>query len=163
MKDIRSWLVRMTEGVFCLGMFMMAVPVVLGMQCYTVISESMEPEIPKGAVIYVRKISFSRIRPKDVITYRIGQKEGTVTHRVVRIDEKRKVLFTKGDRNKIQDACPVKEEQIQGIVKGCIPVVGYGILFFKTKCGMVTLIILLVLAEGICLFMKRKEKQKHKC
>ena len=101
--------------------------------------------------------------PLDVITYRIGQKEGTVTHRVVRIDEKRKVLFTKGDRNEIQDACPVKEEQIQGIVKGCIPVVGYGILFFKTKCGMVTLIILLVLAEGICLFMKRKEKQKHKC
>ena len=43
MKGVRSWLVRMTEGVFCLGMFMMAVPVVLGMQCYTVISESMEP------------------------------------------------------------------------------------------------------------------------
>ena len=64
MKDIRSWLVRMTEGVFCLGMFMMVVPVVLGMQCYTVISESMEPEIPKGAVIYVRKISLFRDQAK---------------------------------------------------------------------------------------------------
>ena len=102
MKDIRSWLVRMTEGVFCLGMFMMVVPVVLGMQCYTVISESMEPEIPKGAVIYVRKIPFSRIRPKDVITYRIGQKEGTVTHRVVRIDEKRRCCLQKGTEMKFR-------------------------------------------------------------
>ena len=77
--------------------------------------------------------------------------------------EDKKVLFTKGDRNEIQDACPVKEGQIQGIVKGCIPVVGYGILFFKAKYRMVILIVLLGTAEGICLLMERKEEQKHKC
>nr|WP_294525158.1 signal peptidase I [uncultured Blautia sp.] len=163
MRSIRSRLVKLTEGMFCLGMLMMAVPVLVGMQCYTVISGSMEPKIPKGAVIYVKKIPFSKIRPKDVITYRIGEKGGTVTHRVVRIDKDKKVLFTKGDRNEIQDACPVKEGQIQGIVKGCIPVVGYGILFFKAKYRMVILIVLLGTAEGICLLMERKEEQKHKC
>ena len=44
---------------------------IFGYRFYIIMSGSMEPEIPKGAVIYVRKISFSRIRPKDVITYRI--------------------------------------------------------------------------------------------
>ena len=163
MKKIKSGLTRLAEGILVIGMLMMAVPVIWGMQCYTVLSESMEPKIPKGAVIYVKRVPFAQIKTGDVITYQMGPESVTVTHRVVNIDKDKRVLFTKGDRNQIQDACPVQEKKIQGIVIGCIPIVGYGILFVKDRYRIVILIILLGIAIRSCLLIKRRGEWKGKC
>ena len=42
---------------------------VFGIQVYSVISGSMEPEYPVGSLIYVKKVDPDEIKVRDVITY----------------------------------------------------------------------------------------------
>ena len=60
----------------------------LGFQVFTVLSGSMEPEYPVGSLIYVKEVDYTQLKPRDVITFMLG--ENTIaTHRIteVLIDE----------------------------------------------------------------------------
>ena len=55
-----------------------------GLQVYSVLSGSMEPDYPVGSLIYVRKVDYKALKPNDVITYRLDEKTLS-THRIVRV------------------------------------------------------------------------------
>ena len=102
-----------------------SVPKLFGYQIYNVLTQSMEPAMPVGSAIYVKRCDPQALRQGDIITFRLSQATGLVeTHRVVENDTQAQQLITKGDANALPDVDPVSYERVVGKVVMCIPVLG---------------------------------------
>ena len=112
------------------------VPKMLGYDEYAVLSGSMEPGIPVGAIVYDKNFT--------------GSEAGTlVTHRIISVDKEEQTVVTQGDANNIADAAPVAWQQIIGVYAFHIPYLGYISIYAKTPlgiavvCGVLIVLILL--------------------
>lgn len=104
-----------------------------GMQVYSVVSGSMEPNIHVGALIVVKDTDFEDLEVGDAVTYILSS--GTpCTHRIVAIDSENKYITTKGDANDIEDSS-VYYKNIVGKVVANIPVLGYIVYFVQNPPG----------------------------
>ena len=102
-----------------------SVPKLFGYQIYNVLTQSMEPAMPVGSAIYVKRCDPQALRQGDIITFRLSEATGLVeTHRVVENDTQARQLITKGDANALPDVDPVSYERVVGKVVICIPVLG---------------------------------------
>lgn len=102
-----------------------SVPKLFGYQIYNVLTQSMEPAMPVGSAIYVKRCDPQALEQGDIITFRLSEATGLVeTHRVVENDTQAKQLITKGDANALPDVDPVSYERVVGKVVMCIPVLG---------------------------------------
>lgn len=102
-----------------------SLPKLFGYQIYNVLTQSMEPAMPVGSAIYVKRCDPQALRQGEIITYRLSEATGLVqTHRVVENDTQAKQLITKGDANALPDVDPVSYERVVGKVVVCIPVLG---------------------------------------
>jgi signal peptidase I len=104
-------------------------------------SGSMEPTIPTGSVVFVRREGTYAVG--DVITFRGGSSIPT-THRIVgsetHADET--AFMTKGDANEDPDTNPVHVRDIMGKVLWSAPYVGFIIDFARKPLGFALLIVL---------------------
>ena len=102
-----------------------SVPKLFGYQIYNVLTQSMEPAMPVGSAIYVKRCDPQALEQGDIITFRLSEATGLVeTHRVMENDTQAKQLITKGDANALPDVDPVSYERVVGKVVICIPVLG---------------------------------------
>ncbi len=94
---------------------------------YTILTGSMKPDLPPGALVVVRPAE--RISLGDVITYQLKSGEDTVvTHRVVgqSVNAKGETTFlTQGDANDTPDFEPVRPVQLKGKVWYSVPYLGH--------------------------------------
>lgn len=122
---------------------------IMGYQCYTVISGSMEPEYSVGDLIYVKKVDVNTIEVGDDITFILNEDLVVATHRVVRVDAENQHFYTKGLANEIEDSDPVHFNNVIGVPKFAIPKLGYVSDFVQNPPGMYITIgigIILILA-----------------
>ncbi|MBY6682756.1 signal peptidase I [Rhodococcus sp. BP-316] len=103
------------------------VPKLAGAQPYTILTQSMEPSYPPGALVIVRPGESYGVG--EAITYQIrsGDPE-VVTHRIVSTGVGRdgeRVFVTQGDNNPRPDAGKVEPGQIRGAVWYHVPYLGY--------------------------------------
>ncbi len=108
----------------------------LGFQCYTVISGSMEPQYSVGDLIYVKKTDPNTIQVGDPITFLLNEDLVVATHRVVKIDGENQRFYTKGDANQIADSEPVHFNNVIGVPRFSIPKLGYVSDFVQNPPGM---------------------------
>lgn len=95
-----------------------------GISAYGVASGSMEPNVPKSALVYVdTKQDVSEIVPGEIIAFDIGE-DKVCTHRVVDKDESTHTFTTKGDANPANDAAPVPYDKVYGKALISIPFFG---------------------------------------
>jgi signal peptidase len=106
-----------------------------------VMSGSMEPTIPVGSIVVVRKISPEDVKVGDVIAFSTG--ESKTLHRVIdKVAEGGSFYFrTKGDANEDPDPWIVKPEDVSGALLLTIPYYGYLIYFARTPLGLVLFIL----------------------
>ena len=97
----------------------LTVPKVFGIKLYGIMTESMSPKYNVGGVVYVRSVEASSIEVDDVITYRTGRGDESVTHRVISIEGDR--FVTKGDANNTADPNKVLFGQLVGKVVFYVP------------------------------------------
>lgn len=95
------------------------VPQVMGFSVFRVLTGSMEPEIPEGSLLLVKRTDTDRIQIGDVISFFSPDPtlEGAVnTHRVVDIQTENgeKIFCTKGDANVLEDTYPVRADMVVG-------------------------------------------------
>ena len=138
----------------------------IGYQCYTVISGSMEPEYSVGDLIYVKKVDVNTITVGDPITFILNEDLVVATHRVVRIDKENQRFYTKGDANEVEDSEPVHFNNVIGVPKFSIPKLGYVSDFVQNPPGMyitltagAVLIVLIFLPDMIV--RKKKENESE--
>lgn len=102
---------------------------IIGLQAFTVLSGSMEPEYMTGSLIYVDDVDYTQLKPGDDITYLLDE-DTIVTHRIVEVvpddTEADTIRFrTKGIANEFEDGTLVHYKNIIGSPVFSIPYLGY--------------------------------------
>ena len=119
-----------------------------GLEPYTVISGSMEPEYHVGSLIYVKKTTPEELEVWMPITYTMGNGV-VVTHRIIDLVEDENTgeikYITKGDANDDADGTPVSFDRIIGRPVFHIPVLGYISHFVQNPPGVYIVIMVLAL------------------
>lgn len=113
----------------------LAGPYLFGCRTFSVLTGSMEPEMPVGSLLIVNiKASPEDIAPKDVITFSLGG-ETLATHRVMEKNDAEGHFITKGDANNADDG-PVEYNRLVGKVLLCIPKLGVLATTIQSKRGI---------------------------
>ncbi|HVK29438.1 MAG TPA: signal peptidase I [Nocardioides sp.] len=106
-----------------------AIPRIAGGTPYTVLTGSMEPDLPPGTLVVVRPVDPEDIALGDVITFQLESGKPTVaTHRVVAVGTRldgEQVFTTRGDANGTPDRNPVRAVQVQGRLWYSVPYLGH--------------------------------------
>lgn len=158
-KTIVKWL---GNGITILFIFLLAVtmlfiiasraageePSLFGYQFKTVLSGSMDPEMPVGSMILIQLADEKEtFRTGDVITFKTKD-DMLVTHRIIETEDNGQRFVTKGDNNNGPDIDPVLVENIVGKYVGwTIPYLGYVFHYLSSKQG----ILLVFLIPGVLL------------
>ena len=95
---------------------------VSGIRCYAVLTGSMEPVLPVGSLLVVVPMSFDELKVGQDITYKTAG--GTVTHRIVAIDQAARTVPTPALTNHVAEP-HVKAEINVGKVHLSLPWMGY--------------------------------------
>lgn len=105
---------------------LLVLPKLTGGASMTVLTGSMEPDLPVGSVVVVRPVDPRSLKPGDVATYEQVGGSNLVTHRIVGIDRTTTPMtFTfRGDRNPVPDPQPVPANNIRGKVWFDVPHLG---------------------------------------
>ena len=117
-----------------------ALPRILGMEAYQIISASMEPEIPVGSVIYVKPAPPEEIQAGEIIAFHEGN--SVIAHRVVENRADESAFVTKGDANDIEDVEAVPYSMVRGRVVRHIPKLGRFLLAVTDPDGRIALLAL---------------------
>ena len=134
-----------------------------GLSGYYVRTKSMEPTISQGSIVFVEKIDFDDITVGDVLTFQSADTTRRFTHRVVKIDSKNVLLYTRGDANNVDDPEPARYESVIGRVKYSVPVAGYVVMAVTSRTGVIVTASILVVwlsveIEVFRLYKRRKKK-----
>lgn len=129
------------------------VPLPFSINLFVVLTESMEPALSAGSLVYVRKAqAYSR---GDIVTFKNSDGQ-VVTHRV--IDDSLNSYLTKGDANIASDDEVITQNNIIGKSYFAVPFVGGAILFLKSLQGFLLLTFLpLVLLISYEILKLKKE------
>ncbi len=147
----------------------------VGVQVYSVISGSMEPEYPVGALIYVKEVDPAEVKVGDVITFVLSN-DMPATHRVIAIDAENQHFYTRGDANFNIDETtgekiytedpPVHFKNLIGKPIFKIPFLGYVAYYVQHPPGMYIALavgaIILALAFLPDIFAKTDKTEKKK-
>ena len=103
---------------------------IAGFRTFTIMSGSMEPEYPVGAMVYVKPVDYQSLEVGDVISFVANDEKTVVTHRIVDIeidetDATVRRFKTKGDANSSVDSGLVHYRNVLGTPIITIPLIGY--------------------------------------
>ena len=166
MKKKKSILKRISNVILIIVIFILAfvialtvftritgnTPSLFGYSIFRVSTGSMEPELMIGDVILTKEVDdVNSLQVGDVITYRgtIGEYTNMmITHKIVRapyVENGKTYVITKGVANDIEDQ-PVEVSQISSKLVCKIPFLDWLYSFFLTPWGLLTAIILIIVA-----------------
>ncbi len=139
-------------GVF----FLSGLAFLAGRQIYYETSDSMEPVIRKGSMLFVREKK--EYGTGDIVAFytEFGGQALCVTHRIVDKGEDGS-YGTKGDANARADELRLQKEQICGQVTEYIPYFGYIGFFIQKNSRTVFLLLCLSACAEIYLLLQGKE------
>ena len=135
---------RVLGTLILLAVILIAIPLagprLMGYDAYSVVSGSMEPEIPVGSLVYTEVIAPEEVTPGMVIAFDLNGE--VVIHRVVANSLVLGEFTTKGDANQSEDLEPVKYDALIGVMRYHFAKLGRWYLIFSTKLGKIYLGIL---------------------
>lgn len=145
MRHVCRWLALGICGILALLTVLLVLPGLFHIYPLAVQSESMEPVYPAGSMIYVKKVAENRIAEGMAVTFYLADEETLVTHRIVRIDEEERVLYTKGDANELEDSAATPFSRVVGSPILCVPYLGYLAGYLSSAVGKVGIILAVVM------------------
>lgn len=142
---------------------MVVVPRIGGAAGFTILTGSMQPNLPPGTFVAVRPTPFEGIDAGEVVTYQLrsGQR-AVVTHRVIgrTIDaDGRPALITQGDANNAPDPEVVIQPQVRGVLWYSAPFIGRLNIAAASERAIAKQVVavgLLVYAGGLVLLALRR-------
>lgn len=120
-------------------------PALTGRTTMTVLTGSMEPNLPPGDIVVYAPVDPAALKPGDVIAYQPDSNVTggvPITHRVVAIEGPERIIV-QGDAVPLPDA-PVRPEQVIGKMDYFIPYAGYlkVLIFQMGGLGILPLVVL---------------------
>jgi signal peptidase I len=131
-------------------------------RAFSVKSGSMSPAIKIGDVIFVRPAAFDSIQKDDIVTIEYNDSSGFFTHRVVKLDKEKSLIYTKGDANKKQDPYPASAEKLVGKMWFRIPMLGQLSLHItkNTLLIIIASVAAAALAGSVVISARKKSKKR---
>lgn len=120
-------------------------------------SQAMNPTIKQGDLAIIQGVDARILKPGEIIAIKLtGPEESKyqlpseIVRRIVKITRSNntELFMTKGDGNPANDPFSVTPSAVSGKVIGSVPLLGFPILFFSSKQGIIFLI-----ATAIILFI----------
>ena len=136
----------------------LVVPKVFGYSAYTVVSGSMEPNVPVGSVIYAKATDPETLQPGDIIVFNDGRNDVPITHRVVENQTANGQVITKGDANPANDLAPIPYINVIGKVALHVPVIGGFLVPLGTIPGKIGILAVLLGAFLLCEIARRMRR-----
>ncbi len=135
-----------------------------GAKGYSVATNSMNPELKKGDVVFVKECSFEELKVGDVVTVEFKTGGGTYTHRIAEIDYDKKEIKTAGDKTGNIDQESAEKSQIKGKVWFSIPLLGFLSLALTSRAygAAVALAAALVIVLGFVIGKSSKKERGDK-
>ena len=135
-----------------------------GYRFFYVKTESMEPDIHKWSLIYVRKYKekndfYNNVGYGMDITY-ISESGEPVTHRVIWIDEEKDILQTKGIYGDAAADAVISRNQVVGRVVKVFPVLGFFVMMIQSIYFWIILITGIIIYFVIKALLKEIKKGK---
>ena len=149
-RGLKTWFSRLGSvvvGVVAICAIVLVGLRIAGFKTFTVMSGSMEPEYPVGALIYVKPVDYQSLRVGDTISYVADDSKTIVTHRIaeIEVDESDVSVWrfkTKGDANSAADAKLVHYKNVLGIPIITLPFIGYFVRNIQQPPGIyITLVV----------------------
>jgi len=149
MKRAGKWAGNIILGlVLCFVLFAFLVPTAFSGSLAIVLSSSMEPAMPAGALAVMLPVDAGDVKVGDIIVFDPPwdpNPDVTVSHRVIGVLHDGQILFdTKGDATEDSDPYYVPAQSVHGKVVFSIPYLGYAtssvIGYVRTWLGFVTLV-----------------------
>ncbi|XP_058082772.1 uncharacterized protein LOC131230800 isoform X1 [Magnolia sinica] len=122
-----------------------------GLMCITgielpvtvVVSESMEPGVKRGDILFVH-MSKDPIRAGEIVIFNVDGREIPIVHRVIKVHERQDTgevdVLTKGDNNLVDDTFLyahgrlwLQRHHIRGRAVGFLPYVGWATIIMTEK------------------------------
>jgi signal peptidase I len=110
-------------GAATLALWAVAYPTARGWSPMAVTSGSMSPSIRVGDVLVAAPATDDRLVPGAVIVFENPAGDGFITHRVVERRESGE-MTTQGDANPSPDSTPVRPDQVRGVGRLVVPLIG---------------------------------------
>lgn len=133
---------------------------VTGFKGYSVVTDSMSPEINKGDAVFVKQISFDKLNVGDIVTVKFENRDSTFTHRIVEIDKDNREFYTQGDNSNEKDG-KSKAENIVGKVMFSVPLLGYLSIATSNKTvlavGLAAIVLIFILLRIIVFRLNKKQ------
>ena len=128
---------------------------VFGYSCFTVVSKSMQDEIPKGSFIIVRGVAPQDLNVGDTITY-MRDRDTSVTHKIIGVYENydrsgARGFQTMGVNNSGPDSDIVYEANVVGKVIFAVPAVGAVLSGLAANVYLIFIIFVLCVAVSFCM------------
>ena len=153
----RRWIQPLSDVLYYLGLgivilIMMthsaktgAPKMLLGYTCFTVLTSSMQSEIPRGSLILVKQADPKSIQAGDDITY-MRDESTSITHKVIQVIENfqgsgKRGFQTKGVNNPAPDDAIVYEGNVVGVVILHVPILGAALSFIRENLFMVFVVL----------------------
>ncbi|KON89969.1 hypothetical protein AF332_26195 [Sporosarcina globispora] len=138
-----------------------SLPSFFGFTPLTVLSNSMQPHLQSGDLVFIKKAEFEDIKVNDVITFKESDTK-FITHRVIDVKEQdgQAGLVTKGDNNNVEDSMIVTKDHFVGKQVAAIPKLGYVSDFASGPIGFL-LLITIPLTGYICLTVFERLSRKQ--
>lgn len=137
---------------------------IFGYAYFTVLTDSMQSEIPQGSLVITKEVPAMEIQIGDDITY-LKDDNTTVTHRVVEIFENYensgfRGFRTKGIENPMADTDIVYDNNVIGVVQTSFPEVGNAMAFIKDHIIIILIgfALVLVLLISLKIFFSPSQK-----
>lgn len=130
-------------------------PLLWGWTPVVITSGSMQPTLTRGSLVVIDSNKSATVG--DVVTFEDPNREGSITHRVIAIDEDG--LITKGDANAQPDPQPVGTEDIQGRVRVAVPLVGYPTVALQDGDVLPVVLVVAMLLAIVVLLAPRQNKK----
>ncbi|MGM0830665.1 MAG: signal peptidase I [Bacillota bacterium] len=115
------------------------IPSFFGYKPLTVLTNSMEPKISAGDMIFVKETNAVEVKKNEIITFHTADQK-VVTHRVVQVTPEG--FLTKGDNNNVEDSWKVKPDKLIGEVAVILPNAGFVAKFISSKLGFSLFVLL---------------------
>lgn len=131
------------------GIGTLVIPRIMGLHPYAIISGSMEPELPIGAVVYAEPADGEQLSEGDIAAF--WRNDDVIVHRVLSRDDERGELITKGDANTDPDMHPVPYQNVLGRVVFSFPVAGTLLMALGSTTGKLVLGWVVLMGAALCI------------
>ncbi len=167
------WLVLPAITLICVaGYFIGALVLKVNPPALAIANQSMNPVIKQGDLAIIRGADTRTLRLGEIIAVKLTSSEqakyglpSEIVRRIVKISRSNgtELFLTKGDGNPANDPFSVTSSAISGRVVGSIPLVGFPILFFTSKQGIIFLVAtaIILLIYYILGFLEDRRHHAH--